>query len=279
MTLLVPLAGPSSSAVAAPSPNPATCGVRGPAHYQHVVWIVLENVGYSVVNSPSAPYLNSLARACGLATNYDSVTHPSLPNYIALTSGSPQGITDDNDPASHHLSVPSIFSQLGSNWTSLVESMPTSCDQVSSGQYAAKHNPAAYYVNLGSACRRQDVALKYPLNLQRAFTLIVPNVCNDMHSCPVATGDAWLRRVVPMITRSPLYRARSLALFITFDENTSASSNQVPTYVVAPSVGRGQRVSAPLNSYSLLLTTEQLLHRPALAGARGARSMVALFHL
>jgi hypothetical protein len=86
------------------------------------VWIVLENVGYSVVGSSSAPYLNSLADKCGLATNDDAISHPSLPNYIALTSGATQGIADDNEPSSHRLNVPSIFSQLQSNWRAYAES-------------------------------------------------------------------------------------------------------------------------------------------------------------
>jgi len=82
------------------------------------------NVGYSIVGSSDAPYFNELASRCGLATNDDAVSHPSLPNYIALTSGSTQGITDDDEPSSHPLKSPSIFSELGSNWRALVESMP-----------------------------------------------------------------------------------------------------------------------------------------------------------
>src|SRR5436309_723060 len=73
------------------------CGSR-PAtdRWLHVVWIVMENHGYgNVIGSREAPYLNALARQCGLATDYHAISHPSLPNYIALTSGSTQGITED----------------------------------------------------------------------------------------------------------------------------------------------------------------------------------------
>jgi hypothetical protein len=56
------------------------CGApRVAPAYQHVVWIFLENAGYSVVGSPSALYLNSLSDHCGLATNYRAISHPSLP--------------------------------------------------------------------------------------------------------------------------------------------------------------------------------------------------------
>ena len=256
----------------------APCG--GPRTHEptHVVWIVLENVGYSVVGSPSAPYLNSLASSCGLATNDVAVAHPSLPNYVALTSGSTQGINDDNEPSSHPLNVANIFSQLRGNWRAYDESMPTPCDKVTGAQYAARHNPAVYYTNLPT-CARNDVALNGPLNLSAAFTMITPNVCNDMHSCPVATGDAWLKRYVALIVASPQYRAQTLALFITFDENNQSASNHIPTVVVAPSVPRGVRVGSTFTHYSLLRTTEALLHLPFLGGARSASSMLSSFHL
>ncbi len=255
------------------------CGASGSTRYHHVVWIVLENVGYSVISSPSAPYLNRLASACGLATNDHAVAHPSLPNYIALTSGSTQGITDDGEPSVHPLSSPSIFSELGNNWRALVESMPSRCDRVTSANYAARHNPAVYYRSINSTCRRSDVPLTNPLNVGARFTFIAPNICNDMHSCPVATGDAWLHRVVPMILASPQYQSRSLVLFITFDENNSEASNRVPTLVIAPSVPHGVRVGVAFTHYSLLRTSETLLHVALLGAARTAHSMVGPFHL
>src|ERR1019366_4636304 len=267
----------ASSAPTIPASSP--CGEKATPHYDYVVWIVLENVGYSVTDSPSAPYLRSLALSCGLATQDYAVSHPSLPNYVALTSGSTQGITDDGEPSVHPLSVPSIFSELRGNWTSLVESMPSKCDHVTSGEYAARHNPAVYYHGLSATCPRNDVPLSLPLDLTKAFTFIVPNVCNDMHSCPVATGDEWLRRIVPLIVASSQYQSRSLALFITFDENDAQASNQVPTWVIAPSVPRGVRVGVRYTHYSLLRTTEMLLHVPLLGMARGVASMVGPFHL
>ncbi|MBW4029671.1 MAG: hypothetical protein HIU57_03205 [Acidobacteria bacterium] len=276
-TTLSPLTT-SSVAAATPSPTARPCATARTTHYSHVVWILLENEGYGVIGSPSAPYLNALSDHCGLATNDLATNHPSLPNYIALTSGSAQGIVDDNEPSAHPLNVPNIFSQLKSNWRTYAESMPRSCDRVTSGTYAARHNPAVYYTNLPT-CASHDVALRSPLNLSSAFTMIVPNVCNDMHSCPVATGDAWLSKYVPQILASREYRSRSLALFITFDENTQSSTNRIPTIVVAPTVPAGLRVATPFTHYSLLRTTETLLHLPLLAGARSATSMLASFHL
>lgn len=274
---VIPLAS-SAASVKGTTPS-SPCGAPGPVHYDHVVWIMLENVGYAVVGSPSAPYFNQLASSCGLATNYDAISHPSLPNYVALTSGSTQGISDDGEPSEHPLTVPSIFSQLGSNWRTLAESMPSNCDQVTSGSYAARHNPAVYFTNITASCRRNDVPLTLPLNLNARFTIIVPNICDDMHSCPESVGDSWLRRMVPLILGSSLYTSRSLALFITFDENDGDATNQVPTLVIAPSVPHGARVGAKFTHYSLLRTTETLLHLPLLGSARSATPMIGAFRL
>jgi len=277
--LLASVAMIPSAAGALKIPASQPCGQSSTVSYDHVVWIMLENVGYSVIGSSSAPYLNSLADDCGLATNYLAVSHPSLSNYVALTSGSIQGITDDGEPSTHLLRVASLFSELGENWRTYAESMPTACDRVTSGEYAARHNPAVYYLPIASACEREDVPLKLPMNLNSAFTMVVPNICNDMHSCPVSTGDDWLRRYVPMILASAQYQSGSLALFITFDENDNQAVNQVPTIVIAPSVPRGERVADAFTHYSLLRTTETLLKVPLLGGAKTARSMIAPFHL
>jgi acid phosphatase len=83
-----------------------------------------------------------MAAKYGLATDFFAEAHPSLPNYIAMTSGSTQGITDDSGPSSHPLTAASIFSELGTGWRTLAESMPSDCYKSDSGQYVAHHNPA-----------------------------------------------------------------------------------------------------------------------------------------
>jgi len=268
----------AASSSASSTGSPCARLAKAP-HYSHVVWIVLENVGYQVVGSPQAPYLNSVIASCGLATNDHAVSHPSLPNYLALSAGSTFGITDDNEPLLHRLSAPSIFSQLKGDWRAYAESMPAPCDTITSGTYAARHNPAVYFINLHAACVRRDVPLGRSVNLSAAFTFIAPNVCDDMHSCPMSTGDAWLARTLPALEASPQYRANSLAIFITVDESDSSATNLVPTVVIAPSVPRDLRVATAFSHYSLLATTEQLLGLARLAHARTARSMLQAFHL
>src|SRR5262249_37784162 len=124
------------------------CGTTAapPARVDHVVWIWMENKPYdAIVGSPAAPYENRLAGKCGGATNDHGVTHPSLPNYIAATSGGTQGVADDDPPSSHPLGVASIYSQVkaaGKTWRDYEEDAPGKCPSSSSGRYAVRHDPA-----------------------------------------------------------------------------------------------------------------------------------------
>ncbi len=274
---IAPIGGGVPAQASATLGRPCALGWR--THYTHVAWIVLENVGVGVVGSPQAPVFNGLAARCGLAVDDHGVAHPSLPNYLAITAGTTAGVRDDGEPSAHPIGGPSLFSQLHGRWRALEESMPQPCDRVTSGLYAARHNPAVYYTALGPTCARDDVTLTWPLQLGAPFTFITPNVCDDMHSCPIATGDAWLARAVSSVVASPQYRAGTLVLFITFDENDGDATNQVPTLVIAPSVPRGLRVTTPYSHYSLLATTEALLGLARLGLARDAPTFIGPFHL
>jgi hypothetical protein len=273
---------------------PATGGPCGttagaPATWDHVVWIVFENKTYSqIIGSADAPYINSIAKQCGSASNFFAETHPSLPNYIAMTSGSPQGITDDSDPSAHPLNVASIFSQLGSGWRALQDSMPSNCALSNSGQYAVRHNPAAYYTNIRTQCQSQDVALAPAPDISARFTFITPNLCHDMHSSSCGTdtatevknGDSWLSGFLPAALGSAQYRAGRTAIFITWDEDDYSSTQHIATLVLAPSVPAGTTVATTFNHYSMLRTTEQMLGLGIyVGGAVTATSMRTGFHL
>jgi hypothetical protein len=276
----------SSAQATAPQVAPAAaaagvCGRAGAtAPIRRVVWIVMENHSYSqIIGSGQAPYINRLASSCGLATRFTAEAHPSLPNYIAMTSGSTQGISDDDGPSAHRLSAPSIFSQLGSNWRALQESMPRACAPSDSGSYAVRHNPPTYYTRVRRACAAQDVPLRNPPQLSARFTFVTPNMCHDMHSCSVRTGDRWLAGWLPRAVRSPQYRSGSTAIFITWDEDEGSSEQHIPTIVVSPRTRKGTRSATAFNHYSLLRTTEELLGLPPLGAASGAPSMRGAFGL
>jgi hypothetical protein len=245
---------------------------------RHVVWVLMENKDYASVISPgSAPFINRLAHRYGLATDYSAISHPSLPNYIALTSGSDQGISDDSDPSSHRLNVPSIFSQLpGGASRSLEQGMPSDCARGDSGDYAVRHNPETYYTNLGPACSRYDVPLGARPNLSARFTFVTPNLINDMHDGSIGDGDKFLQSYVPALMATPQYRSRTTVIFVVWDENEGASGNQVPCIVISPFT-HGVRDGTRYTHYSLLRTTETLLGLPLLGNARSASSMIGKF--
>jgi phosphatidylinositol-3-phosphatase len=237
----------------------------------------MENEDYgAIIGSTSAPYINGLASTYGLAMDYSAISHPSLPNYIALTSGSDQGISDDSDPSSHPLNVPSIFSELpGGASRSLEQNMTSSCSRTNAGEYAVRHNPETYYTNLGADCSTYDVPLSSVPDLSARFTFVTPNLINDMHDGTIADGDNFLASFVPTLLATPQYQSGSTAIFITWDEG-SGSSNQVPCIVISPYT-HAVKDSTPYTHYSLLRTTEELLGVPLLGNAASANSMRGKF--
>jgi hypothetical protein len=298
-----PAAGKKTAPPAPPAPavtlrGPGPCGMTTTAlTYQHVIWIWFEN--HDVMGSSSAPYFNSIASKCGVATNDHNVTHPSLPNYIAATSGtaSLEQFYSDCPPSDDcSSSAPSIFGQ-GETWKAYEESMPSNCDQSNTDEYATRHNPPAYYPAL-TACAANDVpysqlATDLASNKLPAFSFITPNLIDDMHDGTVAQGDAWLSSNLPTILHSPEYTSGSTVVFVTFDEgadndggagencvgNTDDSSCHVPAIVISPSTPAGSTSATLFSHYSLLATTEQLLRLPALGQAASAATMTAAFNL
>jgi hypothetical protein len=293
--------------VTAASPAAAASGPCGtattPHAYQHVVWIWMENHSLRDIigNKSQAPYINSLAASCGLATNYHNTTHPSLPNYLAATSGLAQpdlpilSYLDCSPSVICDTSAKSIFGQ-GESWKAYQESMPSNCDKSDSGEYTVRHNPAPYYTSL-SECSSRDVPYtQLSADLARstlpAFSFITPNLIDDMHDGTIAQGDAWLARNLPAILNSHEYKAGTTAVFITWDEGSGGfpieecddpgvtdTSCLVPTIVISPSTPTGTTSGTFFDHYSLLATTEQLLGLPKLRSALSATTMTAAFHL
>jgi phosphatidylinositol-3-phosphatase len=291
-------AGTVSAAPAEAAPAVKASGACGRTAHQrprirHVVVIVMENHSRSSIIG-HAPFLTALAHRCGQATDYSAVAHPSLPNYLAMTSGSTHGVHSDCDPTECPIRGPSVFSQLSRHhrkWRAYDESMAEPCQLGRSGLYAPKHNPALYYTRLrGRPCTHHVVSLgsldggklAHALNRRHspAYMFVTPNLCNDMHSCPTAVGDGWLSHWVPMIVHSDAYRRGHTALFITFDEGKGASGNTVATIVVSPYTHPGTVARKHFTHYSLLRTTEHLLgiHRH-LGRAASAHGLSTAFHL
>jgi hypothetical protein len=223
--------------LAAPAPANAAAGLPRP---DHVVVVVMENHSYSeIVGSSSAPYITSLA---GQGANFSqsfAVTHPSEPNYLELFSGSTQGVTDDSCP--HTFSTANLGSELigaGLTFTGYSESMPsdgyTGC---TSGTYARKHNPWVNFTNVPSTSNRTFAAFPADYTTLPTTSFVVPNLCDDMHDCSISTGDTWLKNNIDGYAQWA--KTHNSLLVVTFDEDDSSQSNQIPTLFVGAGVTPG----------------------------------------
>jgi len=284
------LAAVWAAPAAAAGPLASACSGREhpPGTYRHVMVIVMENhTASQIYGSPKTPYITKVARRCGRAADYRAITHPSLPNYIAMTAGSTGGITTDCNGC--RTNVPNVFRQLvrrGRSWRGYAESMPTPCLRRDSGRYLMRHNPAVYFRHLAGTCRTSDLpmgtpargALRHALrkNVLPAYTFLTPDACNDMHDCPKSVGDAWLRSWLPMILQNQAYRNGQLVVFLTFDEGEGVDQ-RIATIALSPYVSPGTVSRAALTHYSLVRTTENLLGLPLLGRARSAVGMRRTF--
>jgi hypothetical protein len=247
----------------------------------HVAVLVMENEEFSdIIGSAATPYINRLASRYALARSMFAISHPSLPNYLALTGGSTFGITSDCTDCSVRTS--GLAGQLLAahiSWKAYMEDLPRPCFAgASAGQYAKKHDPFAYYRPIA----RHPAGCAHVVPLPQLtvderghalprFIWITPNLCHDMHDCSPAIGDRFLSRLVPPLLASLGHRG---ILVLTWDEGTSdegccrlASGGHVVTIVAGPGARRGAELRTPTDHYSTLQTVEDLLGLARLRGA------------
>jgi phosphatidylinositol-3-phosphatase len=248
---LVAVAAFAAAGASASSPNSAN------AHLKHVFVIMEENHSLGgVIGDSEAPTFTALAHTYGVAENYYGVTHPSLPNYIALVGGSNFGLNVDD--ANAHFAAPNLADQLeshGYTWATYEESMPSVgylgvSFPPQGALYASKHNPLVHFDDvMNNPARLQnlkpftDFAADLASNKVADFNLVVPNQCHDMHGgvnatiapgdgspCPFssfsgdpldeqlkAKADAWLASTVSTIMHSKAWTGNSV-IFVVADE-------------------------------------------------------------
>ena len=256
--LLAGCAQPPSGAAAAP---------------RHVFVIVMEN--HTSQQALDGPFVASLAARYGLASNYHAVSHPSVPNYLALTSGTTWGVTDDSYRVLPREDIGDQLTSAGISWRAYMDSMLPGRCMDSPVPYDPGHDPFIFY---GGACPSNVVPLSEMAADLRGdtprFSWVTPDRCHDTHDCDVAEGDAWLKTQVDAIMASDAWKSGGV-LFITYDEDDESADNHVLTLVVAP--GMGHRVSSrAYDHYSLLATVEDLLGVPRLHEAAKAQPMTDL---
>jgi phosphatidylinositol-3-phosphatase len=245
-----------------------------------VAVLVLENRSYGqVIGDPRAPFLNHLARSYALAVRYYAIGHPSLPNYMALTSGSTRGLSGD---AACEVERPNLVDELdraGISWKAYFQSLPrvgylggrTHHLHARAARYTRLDNPFVYFEQV--AARPADRARLVPMSQLKTdldhralprFSWIAPNLHDDGHNGSIATADHYLRRLVPRLLRA---LGRRGALFITWDEGRrpddtgmdgAAGGGHVPLIVAGEAVNHHVRVTAPATHYTLLAAIEHI---------------------
>src|SRR5216684_4012874 len=238
---------------------------------RHVFLIVMEN--HSAQEALTGQFTASLAARSWVANNYHAITHPSVPNYLALTSGSTWGVTDDSY---HVLPTHDLGTQLttaGVSWRAYMEGLGDGGCLHSPVPYDPCHNPFAFY---GVACPPNVVPLTQLAsdlagNTPR-FSWITPDRCHDTHDCTVAVGDDWLKQTVGEITASAAWKNSGI-LFITWDEDDGSASNRVLTLVVSSEMPHTQD-NRPLDHYSLLAAIEDMFSVGRLGAAAQAQELI-----
>jgi phosphatidylinositol-3-phosphatase len=248
----------------------ATAAAPVPA-FAHVVVIVFENKeSSSVLGNRAAPTFNSYGRRYAKLTRYYGVTHPSLPNYFALVSGSTQGITTDcTDCVVDGKSLADTVEASGRTWKTYAEGLPApGFLGPFNGRYAKKHNPFAYFRGIADdpARRARLVPLSQLGRDVRAgalpsFSLVVPDLCHSMHDCSVAVGDAWLRSQIVKFVKFP-----NTVVFVVFDEGSTSigGGGHTAALAIGRAVRPGSRFTRVTGHYGILRTIEQAWGLPLL---------------
>jgi acid phosphatase len=245
----------------------------------HVLVVVFENKAYEqVIGARSAPYLTSLARAGANFTDAHAETHPSQPNYIALFSGATHGVTNDSCPRNLG-DQPNLARQLidsGHSFVGYSEDLPsvgfTGC--TSGRAYARKHNPWVNFANVPAEANRPLSALGADFATLPTVAVVVPNLCNDMHDCPVETGDDWARQHLSGYL--DWARTHNSLLIVTFDEDDDTTANHIPTLIVGPMVRPGD-VAERIDHYSILRTIEDTYQLPPIGAAASSAPIINIW--
>ncbi|WP_372728736.1 alkaline phosphatase family protein [Nocardioides sp.] len=274
-------AAPSETASATPGESERD----GPRVTKLLVFVV-ENHSFSSMRD-RMPWTFAMSERYGYATNYDAVTHPSLPNYLAMVGGSDFEVDANLHPDDLRIEGESIFGQaldLGRTAVVYNEDMAENCQREDTPEgYAYRHNAWVYFVDERDACEEFSVSMAGFADDVAGGALpnagmVVPNVCNDGHDCDLSVTDDWMQEQVGLAMSGPDWATGDLAIVITADEDDDDADNQVLTSVLHPSL-EGVVTDEYLTHYSLARLYGEVLGAPLLREAVNAPSMARAFGL
>ena len=256
------------------------------AEVTKVVTFVVENKSLEQMKV-GMPYTYGLAQEYGHATNFAAITHPSLPNYLAIASGSTQGVADDKSPSSHKLEAPTVFASAIANGKTAKMYMDgmysDRCRQSNYGKYVVRHNAWAYFPGERALCEKSDFDFKYFADDVAEGRLgnisqVIAHNGNNAHDGTMRTADNWIKARMATIFSGPDWQSGKLAVVITADEDDRESGNVVLTAVIHPSQQENV-VTTPLSHYSLSRFYSEVTGTAPLLDAADAPSMADAFGL
>ena len=241
--------------------------------FGHIALVLFENESYdAVIDNLLLPEFNRLAQEYTLLTNYYAITHPSLPNYIALIGGDTFGIQSDCiDCFVNVPSLPDYIEMSGRSWKAYQEDMPEPCFLGNYGKYVQRHNPFIYFDFIREDKARCLESVVPFDNLQidienqdlPDFIFITPNLCNDGHDCDLETTDSWTEKLMASLlpalddTNEPYFVA------LIFDEGekhrinlklSDRSGGHISVILVSPQAKKNFQDNTAYNHYSMLRT-------------------------
>jgi phospholipase C len=267
---------PAATSASTPAGSSAATATGVPA-FDHVVVLIEENRSATqVIGSADAPYLTSLARGGATMTQSYAETHPSQPNYLALFSGSTQGITSDSCP--NVFPAENLGHQLlaaGRTFAGYSEGLPsagyTGC---LSGGYVRRHSPWVSFSSVPSSANRPFTDFPATFGSLPALSFVIPDLCHDMHDCAVSVGDSWARDNLGAYARWA--RSHNSLLVVTFDEDDNSAGNLIPTVFSGAHVAAGS-YDEHITHYTVLRTLQAIAGVGCVAGSCSAAALTDIW--
>lgn len=255
-TVLVTSAATTTAVATKTEPRPTV--VNRMPRPNRVVVVVMENRSYAdIVGNRQAPYINALAARGALLTRSYALTHPSEPNYLALFSGSTQGVTNDSCP--HAFSAANLGLALLRGHRSFAgysEGLPSTGSRTCGrGAYARKHNPWVDFPSVPASANRPFASFPRVFAALPHLSFVIPNLTDDMHDGTVRTGDRWLQNHLGGY--ATWARSHNSLLVLTWDEDNYHQGNHIATVIAGAHVRPG-RYNERVNHYRVLRTLTEL---------------------
>jgi len=281
----------SDTQISTPTPSASV------PNFDHIVIITFENKDYnSVIGNLFMPNYNWWAGKYTLLTQFYAVTHPSLPNYLAMIGGDTFNIsTDCYGCFIDAESLPDLIEASGRSWKTYQEGMQTPCGLGSQDEadYLQKHNPFVYFdpIRLDQErCKEHVVSFKQlksdtDANTLPNFIFITPDMCHIAHDCNLYKSDIWLgrlmRRLIPALEKD----GSNYLVVLTWDEGQDNASccglaqhagGRIPVVLISPHVKSHYRDATPYTHYSLLKTISKAWGLPYLGHAANRNQPIIL---